>query len=151
MHSNQMIYILFLIVVMLLGSSAEDQRPDWCKDLAKSSQTCNPPEPGHPDCPHTWVEHCNLWQKMSDATKAAHAAQNLPIEFWILDFEHTKSAEKKVMLYQRIVDTYDECIVQREYANDVCREMRGTVTQGHEKSVQWYRDKKNAFLSGHVD
>ncbi|KAL5415082.1 hypothetical protein PMIN03_002843 [Paraphaeosphaeria minitans] len=80
MQTKILMALVMLIVAILLGLSAEDEmdigtKPPWCKNLQYSRQTCNPPEPGHPNCAHTWEEHCILWQKMSDATKAAHAAE----------------------------------------------------------------------------
>ncbi|KAF9731386.1 hypothetical protein PMIN01_10403 [Paraphaeosphaeria minitans] len=153
MQTKILMALVMLIVAILLGLSAEDEmdigtKPPWCKNLQYSRQTCNPPEPGHPNCAHTWEEHCILWQKMSDATKAAHAAEEQPFDMWIFDIARTQSEETRQMRLQQIVHAYDECFTQRVRANDICGEMRGTVDKGHRDApFTRCRDRKDAVLA----
>jgi hypothetical protein len=75
MQSNLLMTLAILIVASLLGLSSEyenaiDEKPAWCKDLSKSKQTCNPPEP--PNSPFGWLEYCTLWKEMDRATYIAH-------------------------------------------------------------------------------
>lgn len=61
------------------------------------------------------------------------------------DFIKSKNKQEKQRIKDKCVDGYTICVTQRKKANQACKDMGGTVDQGHKDALKFCQDKKKEW------